>query len=345
MPKKTILAACVVLYILGATAAVRCSFFDRNWLERLKRKFPYSVTVIAHRGGSLLGPENTLHTFEKGLKEGHADMLELDVRQSKDGRIVVCHDQNLGRVCGEAYEGVRVSDITVGNRPDETLPQTSSAISLHFKTEEFSQYEAREGTPENSLTRLCLLDEVFERFPGVPLHVDIKDADYSFTKQVLDLIEKHHRESITFVGTSNSANVASFTRYFSACGKEKRSRFRLFANPREVVKTYVLFHLGLLPFARLDYDVFSVPAFTVTMRADAGVEFGKLAAKVGCFFFTSPVLWRYLERRGIAVLGWVANDEPDFAEATRWPLNGLMSDEPTRLYSYLQKGKGSMVEL
>jgi glycerophosphoryl diester phosphodiesterase len=52
--------------------------------------------VFAHRGGSLLAPENTLAAFDHGLSLG-ADGLELDVHLSRDGRVMVCHDADVDR--------------------------------------------------------------------------------------------------------------------------------------------------------------------------------------------------------------------------------------------------------
>jgi glycerophosphoryl diester phosphodiesterase len=52
--------------------------------------------VFAHRGGSALGPENTLAAFDRGAAAG-ADGLELDVQLSADGVVVVCHDPTLDR--------------------------------------------------------------------------------------------------------------------------------------------------------------------------------------------------------------------------------------------------------
>jgi glycerophosphoryl diester phosphodiesterase len=52
--------------------------------------------VFAHRGGSALAPENTMAAFDKGLALG-ADGLELDVRLSRDGVVVVHHDRLLDR--------------------------------------------------------------------------------------------------------------------------------------------------------------------------------------------------------------------------------------------------------
>lgn len=52
--------------------------------------------VFAHRGGAALAPENTLAAFERGVGLG-ADGVELDVRPSSDGRVMVHHDETLDR--------------------------------------------------------------------------------------------------------------------------------------------------------------------------------------------------------------------------------------------------------
>jgi glycerophosphoryl diester phosphodiesterase len=52
--------------------------------------------VFAHRGGAALAPENTLAAFDNGLALG-SDGLELDVRLSRDGVVVVHHDRTLDR--------------------------------------------------------------------------------------------------------------------------------------------------------------------------------------------------------------------------------------------------------
>jgi len=70
-------------------------------------KFP--VMVIAHRGFSGARPENTCSAFKKAVEAG-SDMIELDVRLSRDGRVVVIHDPDLERTTdGEG----RVADYTL----------------------------------------------------------------------------------------------------------------------------------------------------------------------------------------------------------------------------------------
>lgn len=52
--------------------------------------------ITAHRGNSADFPESTLPAFADGIACG-ADWLELDVHQSLDGQLVVCHDETTGR--------------------------------------------------------------------------------------------------------------------------------------------------------------------------------------------------------------------------------------------------------
>lgn len=65
--------------------------------------------TVGHRGASALAPENTLRAFEVAIEHG-LDVCELDVHLSRDGQLVVIHDDDLSRVAGR---GLRVADVTV----------------------------------------------------------------------------------------------------------------------------------------------------------------------------------------------------------------------------------------
>jgi glycerophosphoryl diester phosphodiesterase len=52
--------------------------------------------VIAHRGDSLHAPEQTLAAYELAVERG-ADMIEADVRRTRDNRLVMLHDPTLDR--------------------------------------------------------------------------------------------------------------------------------------------------------------------------------------------------------------------------------------------------------
>src|ERR1044071_7478772 len=57
--------------------------------------------VFAHRGNSAHAPENTIEAFDQAVALG-VDGLELDVRATRDGRIVVIHDPTVDRTTSGA---------------------------------------------------------------------------------------------------------------------------------------------------------------------------------------------------------------------------------------------------
>lgn len=74
------------------------------------------TNIFAHRGASGDCPENTMPAFKKAIEDG-ADGIELDVQMTKDGRIVVIHDETLDRttslkgfVKDTAYDKIRTAD-------------------------------------------------------------------------------------------------------------------------------------------------------------------------------------------------------------------------------------------
>lgn len=62
------------------------------------KSLPYPI-IFAHRGASAHAPENTLAAFELAIEQG-ADGLELDVKLSADGKVVVIHDPTVDRTTG-----------------------------------------------------------------------------------------------------------------------------------------------------------------------------------------------------------------------------------------------------
>ncbi|HEY8495569.1 MAG TPA: glycerophosphodiester phosphodiesterase [Limnochordales bacterium] len=56
--------------------------------------------VFGHRGAAAVAPENTMASFTKALEAG-ADGIELDFQMTRDGHLVVIHDQTLKRTAGK----------------------------------------------------------------------------------------------------------------------------------------------------------------------------------------------------------------------------------------------------
>ena len=79
--------------------------------------------VIAHRGASADFPENSLDAFSGALEQG-ADWIELDVRRSKDGVLVVHHDAHLA-------DGSLIRDLD-----SDCLPEGVPSLAEAFETSE-----------------------------------------------------------------------------------------------------------------------------------------------------------------------------------------------------------------
>jgi glycerophosphoryl diester phosphodiesterase len=58
-----------------------------------------AVEIIAHRGASHDAPENTVASFKLGWQQ-HADADETDIWPTKDGKLIISHDENTKRITG-----------------------------------------------------------------------------------------------------------------------------------------------------------------------------------------------------------------------------------------------------
>lgn len=76
--------------------AVAAFFLFSSCSGRGDFSVPETVSVTAHRGGAKLGNENTLSCIRQGMATG-ADMIEVDVHLTRDGEVVVCHDETIDR--------------------------------------------------------------------------------------------------------------------------------------------------------------------------------------------------------------------------------------------------------
>ena len=105
--------------------------------------------VWAHRGASGYMPENTLCAFEKAIEMG-ADGIELDIQLTKDGEIVVIHDETIDRTAdGKGW----VKDYTL---------------------EELRQFNYNKTHPEVEHADIPTMREVFELIKPTNLVINIE---------------------------------------------------------------------------------------------------------------------------------------------------------------------------
>lgn len=179
------------------------------------------VLVFAHRGGGGLIPENTLEAFVYSAKMG-VDVLELDVRSTADGTLVVMHDGDVARTTNGSG---RVTDLTL-----EALTKLDAGYLF---------------TPDNGQTypfrgkgiTVPTLAEIFEALPDTTFNIEPKQQEPPITAPLCSLIRERKMTDKVIVGSFNQTNLDNFRR---ECAEVATS-----AGPSEVSEFLALSKTGI----------------------------------------------------------------------------------------------------
>lgn len=140
------------------------------------------VQVVAHRGASALAPENTLVAFRRAL-EMDVDGLELDLQPTRDGQLVVLHDERLERTTnGRGY----VFEYTLAE-----LRALDAGSWFHGAHSSGARYDGQ---------RIPTLDEVIDlvRDGRQQLYIEIKKSERTperLEENVVEVIHRHGFEN------------------------------------------------------------------------------------------------------------------------------------------------------
>jgi glycerophosphoryl diester phosphodiesterase len=150
--------------------------------------------VIAHRGFSHLAPENTLVSFRLAIAAG-TNLVELDVRETKDGQLIVFHDRELDRTTDarhrwrkkhipvSARTAAEIQTLDAGSWFDEQYAGTQVPLLAQtldaMKSSTLTLIERKSGDP---LTLLKLL-----RNKALLAHVIVQSFDWAFLRQLHEL--------------------------------------------------------------------------------------------------------------------------------------------------------------
>ncbi|OBX36586.1 glycerophosphoryl diester phosphodiesterase [Halomonas elongata] len=80
--------------------AVVAFALSQAWLILNRFEIHEDVEIVAHRGSSAKAPENTIPAIDEAMADG-ADTIEIDVRLTRDGKVVLHHDSSLSRLAGD----------------------------------------------------------------------------------------------------------------------------------------------------------------------------------------------------------------------------------------------------
>ncbi len=216
-------------------------------------------------------------SFERAIELG-ADALELDVRRSADGALVVIHDATLDRTSDRTGEVERLTlaairEADLGAPRDATLPRGAGRL------------------------RVPTLEEVFERFPGLEITVDVKDPDAA--ADVVRCIEAWSRVPDTILYVEEGTATAAFRSYPGRRATSVEQVRRLVREP-----------------ARLDRAAErEVPEVVHTPLEDGGVP-----------LVTAGTVRRF-RASGRSVQVWTVNDPATLRRLAEYEVDGIITDD------------------
>ena len=154
------------------------------------------LAVMAHRGGSLEAPENTIESFNYSLEIG-SDIIETDIQLSSDGIPYIFHDDDLKRISG------------LEKNFNELLSSEIDELNI------FGDY------------KIPTLEETLKQFPNTKFQIDFKTDDV--VDPAIEIINK-------FPNVKKNLCVASFSSHRLQNIKSKLSDVTYSMGPYEVLK-------------------------------------------------------------------------------------------------------------
>ena len=152
------------------------------------------VQVIAHRGGAALRPENTLEAFEHAARMG-ADALEMDVRATSDGAIVVLHDATVDRT----------TDGT--GRIEQLTFEALQALDAGYR---WSSDGGRSFPFRGKGVRVPKLEDVFRRLPAARMVVEMKQLGADFAAGLCALVRRAAMSQKVLVASVDHGTLGAF---------------------------------------------------------------------------------------------------------------------------------------
>ena len=129
-------------------------------INSIEQQANSSLIITGHRGAANLAPENTLASIYKAL-ETKANRIEIDVRQSIDGRVVVIHDETVnrttdgkGKVNEMTYSSIKTLDAGSwfsSDYSEETIPSLEKVIQTFNPKKELIIEIKVDGNYNNSI--------------------------------------------------------------------------------------------------------------------------------------------------------------------------------------------------
>ena len=254
------------------------------------------VMVIAHQGGDGIFPGDTLYAFEKAVELG-ADVLEMDAHITKDGEIVLMHDEKVDRTTDGA--GL-IEDLTLAE-----LKQLDAAY-------QWSNDDGVTFPYRGQGIQVPTLRELFEKFPEMRYVIEIKLTKNPIDKPLCALIREMNMQEQVVVASFHDEAMAMFR---AICPEVATS-----ASRSEVTKFVILGKVFLSGWDSPHYQSLQVP--------------WERSESKNIPIMTARFI-REAHAKNLHVEPWTVDDPALMKQYIEWGVDGIITDRPDLMIDVL----------
>jgi glycerophosphoryl diester phosphodiesterase len=246
-----------------------------------------SPWLVAHRGGSLIAPQNTLGAFDRAAALG-ADAIETDVRLSRDGVVMVFHDEETVCLTGQ---------------PGSIEGRTAAEIEALDAAFSFTEDSGASFPLRGAGLRVPTFAEALRRYPRMRFNVDAKSEDPALADALARVIREARAEERVCVGS-----------FFD--GQAERLGALLPGVAR------------FLPQEAATRHVMAAKAGAAPVGLPGGYDLADLPARMGDLTVVDPPVVDHFHRLGIPVHVWTVDDADEMRALLDIGVDGLVTDRP-----------------
>lgn len=254
--------------------------------------------VIAHQGGDGVWPGDTMFAYENAVKIG-ADVLEMDAHITKDGQIVLMHDEQVDRTTDGT--GL-IEDLTL-----EQLKQLDAAY-------QWSNDDGKTFPYRGQGIQVPTLEELFQKFPQMRYVIEIKLTQNPIDKPLCDLIRKRNMQDKVVIASFHDEAMQNFRK---TCPEIATSA------SRGEVTTFVIF-------GKVFLSGLILPEYQSIQPPYDPAESKNIPIMTKRFI-------REAHTKNIAVEPWTVDDPALMKQYIEWGVDGIMTDRPDLMMQVLKE--------
>ena len=251
--------------------------------------------IIAHQGSSLELPPNTIEAFDLAINQG-ADIIELDIWQTKDEIWIVIHDENLLRIAG--------IDKSIGDVSLSEVRTFDAGFGFYKNNPDIKK-------AKNIQYNIPSLEQIFNNYPNQRINIEIKDPDASGLIKLIELISRYNIQDNILVVSSHYEVIKKFR-------KLTKNKIATAASRSDIKR---MMFWGLVPFYKNKFDAFQLPFYSETIK------------KYG---MNLPDWIKEKQKMDLEGHYWTIDNSKDSMHAASIGANGIITNRPGVVYDILK---------